>query len=88
MGLYSFEDANQVIVEKLNGLRGENIQKLFDPELILIQDIIKGKSNHYLCHPRPDVADMVPIVEEALEEGREEVEDLCLEVVLSLHVPL
>lgn len=42
MSLNPFVDTNQVVVEILDGLRGENIQKPFDSELILIQDIIKG----------------------------------------------
>lgn len=88
MSLNPFVDTNQVVVEILDGLRGENIQKPFDSELILIQDIIKGQSNDYLGNSRPDIADMMPIVEETFEEGGKEAEDLSFEVKLSLHVPL
>lgn len=78
MGLNALVYANQVIVEILYGLRGENIQKLFDPKLILVQHIIKSQGNDYLGYPRPDVSYVMPIVEETLEERRKEVEDLRL----------
>lgn len=88
MGFNAFVDANQVIVEILYGLRCEYIQKLFDPKLILVQHIIKGQGNNYLGYPRPDVSNMMPIVEETLEERRKEVENLCLQIVFPLHMPL
>lgn len=88
MGLNAFIDANQVIVEVLYGLRGEYIQKLFDPKFILVQHIIKGQGNNDLGYPRPDVSYMMPIIEETLEERRKEVENLCLQIVFPLHMPL
>lgn len=88
MSLNALIDTNQVIVKILYRLRCENVQEFFDPKLILIEDIIKGQSNNDLSYSRPDIADMMPIVEEGFEETREEVKDLRLQVVFSLHVPL
>ena len=75
-------------MHKWKRLLTDDAEKLIDPELIFIKNIIKSESHEYLCDPRANTTLIGPFIEKALEVLSKKPKDVCFEVYLPLHMPL